>query len=105
MNNIAAPYGLCQILLSKKTQKFLRSVSAKQRVQFFEKLDLLIKGSPLLDIKKLQGYQFLYRLRVGEYRIVFEPNLQKRVVYIVIIAHRKEVYEGLSRLKTLDDVF
>lgn len=102
MNNIAAPYKLYRVLLSKRTQKFLKSIPVKQQAIFFAKLDLLIAGSPLLDIKKLQGYQFLYRIRVGDYRIVYEPDALKQVVYVIIIAHRKEVYETLSRLTITD---
>ena len=103
MNNASAPYRSCRILLSKKTQKFLKSIPSKQRDLLFDKLDLLIAGSPLLDIKKLQGYQFLYRLRVADYRIVFEPDIQKNIVYVVIIAHRREVYDNLSRLAVGND--
>lgn len=99
INNVIAPYKSCRILLSKRTQKFLKSAPRKQQLLFLEKLDMLIAAPGLLDIKKLQGYQFLYRIRVSDYRIVFEPDLLKNVIYVVIIAHRKEVYDNLARLK------
>ena len=39
----------------------------------------------------------LYRVRVGDYRIVFEPGPGSRVVTVVQIGHRESVYEGLER--------
>jgi mRNA interferase RelE/StbE len=34
------------------------------------------------------------RLRVGDYRIVYRIDLKKHLVLIVLIKHRKDVYEG-----------
>lgn len=45
-------------------------------------------GKPLRY--SLKGHR---RLRVGDYRIVYRVDSPKRVVTIVIIKHRKEVYE------------
>ena len=33
------------------------------------------------------------RLRVGDYRIVFRVDVEKRIVTVVVIKHRKDVYE------------
>ena len=33
-----------------------------------------IKKLPLGDIKKLQGYDYFYRLRIGDYRIIYKLN-------------------------------
>jgi mRNA interferase RelE/StbE len=42
------------------------------RKRIIEKLKVVEKGfSPLLDIKKLKGYKNHYRLRVGDFRILF----------------------------------
>lgn len=38
----------------------------------------------------LKGHR---RLRVGDYRVVYRVDVEKRIVTIVIIKHRKEVYE------------
>jgi mRNA interferase RelE/StbE len=42
--------------------------------------------------KKLQGTEFIYRIRVGDYRIVYEVNAAEIVIIIVRVRHRKEVY-------------
>lgn len=44
-------------------------------------------------IKKLKGdWQGFYRLRMRSYRVIYEKIDKKLVIYIVRIAHRKEVY-------------
>lgn len=40
----------------------------------------------------------LYRVRVGDYRIVFDPGPGKREVTVTRIGHREWVYEGLERV-------
>jgi len=45
-------------------------------------------GKPLRY--SLKGHR---RLRVGDYRIVYRINHEKQIVTIVIIKHRKDVYE------------
>ena len=44
---------------------------------------------------KLSGPSQLWRIRSGDYRIVYEILDQQLVVVVVIIAHRREVYRGL----------
>ena len=33
-----------------------------------------------------------YRLRVGDYRIIYEFDQEKNVLYLVALGHRREVY-------------
>ena len=42
--------------------------------------------------KKLQGTESIYRIRVGDYRIVYEVNAAEVVIIIVRVRHRKNVY-------------
>ncbi|HEY8665359.1 MAG TPA: type II toxin-antitoxin system RelE/ParE family toxin [Tepidisphaeraceae bacterium] len=44
---------------------------------------------------KLAGGQNLYRIRVGDYRIVYEIDDEMHQVKVTIIAHRREVYRGI----------
>ncbi len=44
--------------------------------------------------KKLRGVQD-YRLRVGEYRILYCIDDDTRVVEVIAVGHRREVYRGL----------
>lgn len=57
-----------------------------------EKLNALVQGAINLDIKKMKGVEETYRLRLGDYRIIFEVHNHIVTVLVIGIAHRKEVY-------------
>ncbi len=59
-----------------------------------EKLLILAHNSEALknNIKRLQGGEDLFRLRVGSYRVVFKKEERRLLILIVRIGHRKEVY-------------
>jgi mRNA interferase RelE/StbE len=44
---------------------------------------------------KLAGAENVYRIRVGDYRIVYDIVDRVLTVYVIRIAHRKDVYRGL----------
>jgi mRNA interferase RelE/StbE len=44
---------------------------------------------------KLAGQTDLYRVRVGDYRIVYGIYDGRKIVIILIVAHRRDVYRGL----------
>ena len=56
-------------------------------------LELSTSPSPQ-GVEKLKGYERLYRIRVGDYRIVYE--IAGEDVTIVAVSHRKDVYRDLQ---------
>jgi mRNA interferase RelE/StbE len=46
-------------------------------------------------VRKLAGYPNTYRIRLGEYRIVYEVRDDVLVVHVVRVGHRKSIYKGL----------
>ena len=56
-------------------------------------LELATSPSPQ-GVEKLKGYERLYRIRVGDYRIVYE--IAGEDVTIVAVSHRKDVYRELQ---------
>ena len=78
-----------EIKLSKAFQKSFKTLDkpTKQRVKnSIEKL-------PLGDIKRLQGYSVMYRLRIGNYRVIFEMN--NDIIYIKDILPRGQAYNNI----------
>ena len=61
------------------------------------KLDILKKDFNALEknLKQLKGEKNIYRLRVTDYRIIFEKRDSELVLLIIRIGHRKEVYFDL----------
>ena len=55
-------------------------------------IDSLAKVPRPTGTVKMHGEQGLYRIRVGEYRIVYYAFDDEREVLVAKIAHRREVY-------------
>jgi mRNA interferase RelE/StbE len=41
-------------------------------------------------LKKLKGYEYYYRIRIGDYRIGLK--IEDETVYFVVFDHRKDIY-------------
>ncbi len=44
-------------------------------------------------VRKLSGAQHTYRIRVGDYRIIFSIFAAELVIEIIRVGHRKDVYD------------
>lgn len=71
---------------SKQAIKFLNKQDKPTRIRIIEAIKQLPQG----DVKKLQG-QKSYRLRVGDYRIIFDRNGD--ILYIEKIDNRGQIYK------------
>ena len=48
------------------------------------------------NLKRLSGFEYYYRIRVGEYRIGMEL-IDHNTMRLIIIAHRKDIYRHFPR--------
>jgi mRNA interferase RelE/StbE len=48
------------------------------------------------NVKKLSGYDDRYRLRVGDYRVIYEVVDGQLVILDVGVGHRREIYRAMS---------
>ena len=78
-----------QVELRPRAEKDLRSVRQREQNRIIEKLRLAANDLHG-DIKRLVQFQPSYRLRVGDYRVLFEVEVNKIVVYRIL--HRREAY-------------
>ena len=82
-----------EIELSKQARKFLLSVmDARLRSRLEAEIDALKENPIATGAKKLKGADALYRVRMGDYRIIYEVNQGQLRVLVVKIGDRKEVY-------------
>ena len=44
------------------------------------------------DVKKLTNFTPEYRLRVGDWRAVYEIDVERRLVVVLTVDHRRRVY-------------
>jgi mRNA interferase RelE/StbE len=80
-----------RVLVKRSAEKELDALPSSVRERIAERLLTLEESARPPGIKKLQG-QESYRLRVGDYRVLFIVDDQNRLVTIYAIGHRREVY-------------
>ena len=69
--------------------KDLKSVPLKDRKKIIERIDLM-EGGLRGNVKKLTNYTPEYRMRSGNWRVLFEIEKSKIIIYRIL--HRKEAY-------------
>jgi mRNA-degrading endonuclease RelE of RelBE toxin-antitoxin system len=58
--------------MSDKKAKFIKKLSGKEKQRVLEALDDIMKNNIAdLDVKKLVGWDYYYRVRIGRVRIIF----------------------------------
>jgi mRNA interferase RelE/StbE len=72
----------------------LKSISKADKLRIKKSIENKLVHNPLDFGKPLQySLKGLRRLRVGDYRVIFQILNDEKTVLIVKIGHRKEVYE------------
>jgi len=56
------------------------------------KIDALAINPRPHGVEKMAGHESRYRVRVGEYRIIYVISDGSRLVTVAVIGHRREVY-------------
>ena len=82
-----------EVEISESAEKSLGKIQKKNRLQIIEKIDSLEQEPTPSGSIKLKGYKdVLYRIRSGDYRIVYSIKQKMLIVLIVEIGHRREIY-------------
>jgi mRNA interferase RelE/StbE len=86
--------GRYQVKFTKSARKEFERLPDKIQDRVVEALFLLAENpfSKLLRIKKLSGVDELYRIRIGDYRLVYTVEADELILILIKIGHRREVY-------------
>ena len=85
-----------QVVLERDPQKVMRRIDADLRQRILVRLHELETTPRPPGVKKLKGFENLYRLRVGGWRITYAIRDDQLVVLVVEIAPRGGAYRDLS---------
>ena len=80
-----------EVILPKSVQKELDRLPTEINNRVLERLAALEAHPRPGDVKKLKG-RSAWRIRIGDYRAIYEINGQSRQIIVVTVAHRREVY-------------
>lgn len=79
-----------RIEIEKKAVKFIEKQPQPQRIRIFSAIKKLPYSG---DIKQMQGYENYFRLRVGDYRIIFTKQDDILLVRVVEAGNRGDIYK------------
>ena len=85
-----------QILLHPKAAKSLSKLEKALRTRIKDTL-MGLRESPELKGQALSRSQFR-RIRVGDYRAIYEIDRRNRAVIVLYVGHRSTVYDEFERL-------
>ena len=77
--------------INEEAAKILKKLDPGIQTRISAAIDALATDPRPSGAKKLKGSEF-YRIRVGDYRIVYEIRDRQLVVLVIRIGHRKEIY-------------
>jgi mRNA interferase RelE/StbE len=86
-----------KIKLSSRAQKDFKSLGNEMKNRIKRSLKELASGKMNMGMKKLKGIhgrEDLFRLQVGEYRVIFLPTNDE--ILVIRIDQRKKVYSFLE---------
>ncbi len=82
-----------KIRQTARFKKDFAKLEPRTRNRLLEKVALLAKGyESQLDIKKLRGVDNLFRLRDGNYRVLYQKFVDRLLIILIKARHRKDVY-------------
>lgn len=82
-----------RVEFSKRAEKDLRRIDSRYLSRLIEAAEALGAEPRPPGTKKLVGSEHTYRLRVGDYRIIYEIEDDKLVILVVRVRHRQSAYE------------
>jgi mRNA interferase RelE/StbE len=83
------------VTLKPSVEKDLRALHPTIRVRVLERIAHLREEAFPRQAVKLAGGEQWYRLRVGDYRIVYGVDRNAMQVTVHYVRHRRDVYRGL----------
>jgi mRNA interferase RelE/StbE len=80
------------IIIPKPVQKQLDNLPKIERDRLTFNIQLLTDDPRPNGVKKLKGYNSAYRIRVGDYRIIYNIKDRELIVLLLSVSHRKDAY-------------
>ncbi len=88
------------IQMSDNLQLDLQSIPQKVLTRLLKKDYARLRNDPVVveppAIKKLKGWNDLYRLRIQDYRAIYRVDQDSKIVHLLIVGHRDKVYDRIG---------
>jgi mRNA interferase RelE/StbE len=82
-----------RLFFQPRAEKALLKAPRDMQARLREAILALAESPRPHGAKKLKGERDTWRVRVGDWRVVYVPNDDAKAVIVTVIGHRREVYE------------
>ncbi|MFH1371126.1 MAG: type II toxin-antitoxin system RelE/ParE family toxin [Planctomycetota bacterium] len=86
------------VRVDRLAEKFIAEQNKKLRRRLFSEIQSLAANPRPAGARPITGRKGLYRVRVGNFRIVYLVKDEELLVLVVRVGHRKEIYELVRRM-------
>lgn len=81
-----------KIEISRSAEKQIEAMPHRDRLRVIETIQALASEPHPAGSKKLSGYRDVFRVRTGNYRILYSVERARILVVVLKVGHRKDVY-------------
>jgi len=78
--------------IKRSAAKSLKSIPKNRREKIKAAIQKLKKEPQPANCKKLKASADLYRIRIGDYRVIYEIRDKELIVLVVVVDHRSKAY-------------
>lgn len=83
---------LWRVVFAPAAAREYRALTQDVRRRLRPRLDELARDPHAGGARKLSGADDLYRLRVGDWRVVYQVRLSERLALVLRVRHRRDAY-------------
>lgn len=80
------------VVFARSARKELESLPDRFIERILPRIENLADSPRPVGCRKLSGEQNLWRLRIGDYRVIYSVDDHQRIIDIVAVRHRKDAY-------------
>ncbi len=81
-----------QLTFARSARKELEALPASVVARVIPRIEALAGNPRPVGSRKLQGENYLWRIRVWEYRVIYSVDDRRRLIDITAVRHRSEAY-------------
>ena len=82
-----------KVIFTKSVKKDFRKIPKLEVLKILNEIAYLAKNPRSSKTKKLKGEK-LYRLRVGNYRVIYDIQDNLMLIFVVKVGHRSDIYRN-----------
>ena len=83
-----------EIYIKDAAKKALKKTDLKVINRIISKIEWLSENIENIQLETLSGeYEQLFKLRIGDYSVLYEVDYKNKIIIVHLVGHRKEIYK------------